>query len=153
MDVFEKKLNELLMNTFKGVMKIEEKVIRKSQRSNLSINEMHILEDIGRYPDGEVTVSLVSQLAEITLPSATVAVNKLVNKGYLTKEKCADDGRVTYVKLTDLGRKMNRVHSYFHYRMVRDVTKELSEEEKDSLIRGIEKLNNFFKKSLEVNKK
>ena len=147
---FEIKLNDLLVNTFRSVLKVEEKALHSSPRINLSINEMHLLEAIKNTKEPRLKVSKVSQLMDITLPSATAAINKLVTKGYLLKERCSNDGRVMYVSLTELGRKIVKVHSYFHQKMVRDLTKELNENEKNALLKGIEKLDSFFCKRLEV---
>jgi len=38
-----------------------------------------------------------------TKPTVTVLVDKLVNLGYVTKEKSFEDGRVTFIKLTEKG--------------------------------------------------
>ena len=43
----------------------------------------------------------------------TVGVNKLVHKGFLVKEKGAEDGRMVFVKLTREGRKVSAGHRYF----------------------------------------
>jgi len=151
MTEFEKNLNELLVGAFRSILKIEERTLSSSSRAQLSISEMHLLEAVGtgeKGQDSEMKISTVSKLMGITLPSVTVAVNKLVAKGYLVKEKCTKDGRVMYVRLTELGKKMNRVHAYFHIRLVREVSKELSEDEQNTLLEGISKLNMFFKKKM-----
>ena len=41
-----------------------------------------------------------------TKPTVTVLVDKLVNMGYVVKEKCPEDGRVTYIKLTPEGERL-----------------------------------------------
>ena len=61
------------------------------------------------------------------------------------------DGRVVYVKLTRLGRKVDAGHRYFHENMVRNVATEMSGEEKATLLKGIEKLNLFLGRKLHEN--
>ena len=39
-------------------------------------------------------------------------------------------------------------HAYFHRRLVRSVAKELTSEEKSAMIKGMIKLNDFFKQKL-----
>ena len=78
----------------------------------------------------------------------TVAINKLVKKGYVKKEKSNTDGRVVYVRLTDKGLRIDKIHQYFHVKMVKDISKEMTDEEKEVLIHGMEKLNGFFRKKL-----
>lgn len=149
MNEFEKRLNEMLVNTFRSVLKVEEKALYSSSRAKLSISELHLLEVVANPRDKELTISTISRRMGITLPSATVAINKLMKKGYLVKEKCSRDGRVIYVKLTALGQKMNRVNAYFHSRMIREVSKELDASEKSVLLKSLEKLNSYFIRQLE----
>lgn len=47
---------------------------------------------------------------------------------------------------------MNAVHSYFHSRMIRELTQGLDEEEKGCLYRGLQKLKGFFEGKLEANR-
>lgn len=61
-------------------------------------------------------------------PSVTVAINKLVKKGYVKKEKSNTDGRVVYVRLTDKGLRIDKIHQYFHVKMVKDISKEMTDE-------------------------
>lgn len=150
MEQFASRLNNLLVDTFKHILKVEEESIKRSEKLNLTISEMHLIESVGK---GEGKGRKISELAEdlcITLPSVTVAINKLVKKGYVEKVPSTTDKRVVYVVLTELGEKTQAVHRYFHESMVRSVTEELTEEEKDAMYKGIEKLNTFFKKRLRI---
>ena len=149
MDNFEVQLNDLLESALRYILKIEENALCGYGKVDISINEMHMLEAIGKQNEKEVKISTVSQLMGITLPSTTVAVNKLVKKGFLLKEKCENDGRVIYVRLTALGEKINRVHALFHKKLSSKISKELGEEERNILIKSVSKLNEFFIKTLE----
>ncbi|HEY8424290.1 MAG TPA: MarR family transcriptional regulator [Clostridia bacterium] len=143
MDSFEQELNKLLVDTYRSILKVEENTIKSSKALNLSISEMHMLEAIAKNEKG-VTISDIAQELDITLPSVTVAINKLQKKGYVEKIKSSDDGRKVIVALTKLGKKVNAVHQYFHEQMTKDISKEFSKEEKMILLKGIAKLNNFF---------
>ncbi len=149
MDTFSHKLNELLSDTFQSILKIEEMALRNVGPSNLSINELHMLEAVGKNGKKGMTIGEIAEDQSITRPSVTVAINKLEKKGYVLKEKSEEDGRKTYVKLTRLGRKMNAGHQYFHENMVRNVAEDMTEEEKKILVEGITKLNQFFLKKMD----
>ncbi|WP_411677591.1 MarR family winged helix-turn-helix transcriptional regulator [Caproicibacter sp.] len=152
LDSFERELNELLVDTFRSILKVEEDTL-KSTRIDLSISELHLLEAAGKNRDQGRTISELAQELDITLPSVTIAINKLLKKGYVKKVKSGDDARMVFVVLTKLGRKVDNAHRYFHRQMVRKVSSELSEEEKQILARGITKLDDFFKmKSAEMEK-
>jgi DNA-binding MarR family transcriptional regulator len=68
----------------------------------------------------------------------------------VVKEKSPHDGRVVFVRLTKKGLRIDRIHQYFHRRMVDEVANEMSDHEKEVLIHGMEKLNDFFKGKLSI---
>lgn len=150
MDLFSEQLNDILVDTFRTILKVEEQLIKSSGKIDLSISELHLIESVGKNKEKGKTISDIADDLNITLPSVTVAINKLVRKGYVQKVKCENDGRVVYVSLTKLGKKMDAVHQYFHITMVRSVSKDLLEEEKNAMLKGIVKLNDFFKKKLDL---
>jgi len=145
---FSSQLNELLVETFNNILKFEEDLIKHSANIDLSINEMHIIENVGKSDNNGKTISDLAQAQKITLPSMTIAINKLVKKGYVVKEKSSVDGRVVYVRLMDKGLRIDKIHHYFHMKMVKDISKKMSDDEKIVLIHGMEKLNGFFTKKL-----
>lgn len=148
MESFSSKLNDVLVDTFGNILKFEEDLLKSSANTDLSISEMHLLEDVGKNkPDGK-TISDLAASQKITLPSVTIAINKLVKKGYVVKEKSQMDGRVVYVRLTDKGLRIDKIHQYFHMKMVKEITEQMTDDEKEVLIRGMEKLNDFFTKKI-----
>jgi DNA-binding MarR family transcriptional regulator len=71
-------------------------------------------------------------------------VGKLVKKGYVTKTRSEKDARVAIIELTREGRKMNRLHRFFHEQMILSVEDEFTDEEMEILLRCLRKLNSFF---------
>ncbi len=144
MDLFEQELNNLLLNTYKQVGKIEEEAMHRMGQIDLSVSELHLLEAVGKCKEDGRTISDIAADLDITLPSVTIAINKLVKKNYVEKSKSIKDGRIVYVKLTKLGRKVDAGHQYFHKTMIRNIKKELSEEEKKVLLASVQKLNSYL---------
>lgn len=136
-------LNELLVQTFNDILKIEQKALAESVLKDLSITETHTIEAIGMY---EVkTMSEVAQNLKITVGTLTTAINKLVKKGYVERNRCEEDRRSVKIKLTRKGKLAYRIHEKFHHEMIKSSIEGLSQEEEDVLIRSLEKLNEFFK--------
>ncbi|WP_461613525.1 MarR family winged helix-turn-helix transcriptional regulator [Clostridium sp. Marseille-QA1073] len=136
-------LNELLVQTFNDILKIEQKALAESVLKDLSITETHTIEAIGMY---EVkTMSEVAQNLKITVGTLTTAINKLVKKGYVERNRCEEDRRSVKIKLTRKGKLAYRIHEKFHHEMIKATVEGLSQEEEDVLIRSLEKLNEFFK--------
>ncbi len=150
MDAFSQELNGLLSDAFWSVLKIEEQAASMVAQGDLSISELHMLEAASKNEEQGRSISALAADLKITLSSVTIAVNKLVKKGYVEKIRSEQDGRQVFVKLTKLGRKVNAGHLYFHENMVRNVSEAMSEDEKEILVRAMKNLNKFFKRKLET---
>ena len=148
MDLFADALNDILVKAYRSILRLEEESLKTISDTTLSINEMHLIECVGKGNEDGVTISSIAAELCITRPSATIAVNKLEQKGYVEKLNCKNDGRVVNVFLTDKGREIDAIHRQYHLDMVNEVSKEVSEEEIKCLIGAIQKLNNYFKKSI-----
>ncbi len=149
MDDFSRLLNDILVEAYYNILHFEEQAIKKNNRIELSINEMHLIESIGKTEKSGRTIGEIAEDLNITMPSVTIAVNKLVKKGHVEKMKCESDGRIVRVRLTKLGNKINIYHQFYHRNMVRQLSDCFTMDERECLMRAIVKLNDFFKKSLE----
>lgn len=151
MDEFSLELDQLLISAYRSVLKIEELMIKSVEdQLELSISELHMLDAISRGGREGLTISDIAQRLEITPPSVTVAINKMVKKGYVDKKRSEKDGRMVHVVLTRQGKRINMAHRYFHEQMVRAVAKSLSEDEKMVMVTGIRNLDGFFRKQIKM---
>ena len=142
MDPFSRELNELLVSTYREITRIEELVLRSLSKNTLSISELHMLDVVGR---AGCTVTDIAQSMGISMPSATIAVKKLEKKGYVTKEKDANDARKVLIRLTIEGRKAEAAHRWFHRQMVNHVSKAIEPQEQKMLLYAVRELDAFFK--------
>ena len=150
MDDFEKSLNHVLVDTFNLILKFEESSLRKIVSVPVTISEAHMIEAIGAKEDEETTASEISSLLGISMPTTTIAIKKLESKGFINKVPCARDGRRTLISLTDMGKRINKAHHLFHRRMVKNISKQLEENEKEVLYGAVVKLSEFFKEKVEA---
>jgi len=150
-DKFDTELNTVLVDTFKSILKVEETSLKNKGLKNLSISEMHMLELVGKNKEGQ-TISQIAEGLKITLPSVTIAINKLEKKGYVQKVKNSLDARKVFIVLTRLGKKIDSVHRYFHEQMIRSISKDLTKGEKEIFLKGLKGINDFFKEKSVENK-
>lgn len=134
-------LNELLVKTFNDILAVEEYELRKGPLNNLSLSEIHTIEAIGMYQTR--TMSQIATNLSITMGGVTSAVNNLVNKGYVIRERDAEDRRFVKIALTKSGKLAYRIHEKFHLDMVKQTIKGLTEKE-NILIQSLRKLNDFL---------
>jgi len=76
--------------------------------------------------------------------TVTALVNKLMRAGYVSKEKDADDNRITYLRLTAKGRSLERYFDEISERLIATAFRGFSRKEREDIVKGIVKmLNNF----------
>lgn len=149
MDSFHRQMDEMLTTAYRQIWKVEEIMLRHMSNSSLSLSEMHMLESIGKKRGEIVTVTDIAQDLDITLPSVTAMVKRLEKKGYITKEKSAEDRRAVNIVLTYEGRRAETAHRFYHRRMVRAITRDMNDQEKEAVLSGLGKMIEFMRLSVE----
>ncbi|MDE1547860.1 MarR family winged helix-turn-helix transcriptional regulator [Jeotgalibaca caeni] len=135
-------INSYLVAIFREVLDIEEDALRGSNFSDLSVSEMHTIEAIGLY--GDHTSSEVAKKLAITAGTLSVAINSLVKKGYVVRQRMENDRRVIKLGLTHKGKLVYRLHEKFHREMVKRTITGMDDEEVDVLLRGLSNLHSFL---------
>lgn len=145
---FPNRLSEAMGKSYVLFSRVEQTMIAKSKRFNLSICELNFIEEINKNPLVGKTIGEIAAELMITPASVTAMANKLEKKGYVTRKKSISDGRQVYVQLTDEGRHADRIHKRFHRNMADNITRNMSESEKNLLVSCIDRINIFLKTRL-----
>ena len=142
MDTY-KTLNEVLVNLFRDVMDIEQKASITEEFQDITNNDMHIIEAIGM--NEPKNMSTIAREISVTVGTLTIAMNSLVKKGYVLRERGKEDRRVVYISLTERGRAAYVHHARFHKAMIDSISDELTSEEMELLIKTLTKLDKWFR--------
>jgi DNA-binding MarR family transcriptional regulator len=146
MNPFESHLNTLLVEIFNSILKYEERFLKRMYNFPITVSEAHIIELVGRH--SEPSIGQLAALLGVTPPSATVAIKKLERKGFLTRTQSAADGRRAHISLTEVGKRIDRIHSLFHRQMVRNISSQCDEAEKKVLLGAVQKISQYFKENI-----
>ena len=138
-----KTLNEVLVSLFRDVNDIEQKAIITSEFSDITNNDMHVIDAIGI--DRPKNMSSIARELSVTVGTLTISVNSLVKKGYVVRNRSSEDRRVVFISLSEKGVKAYYHHKKFHEQMIDSVVKELTEEELEALVKALTKLNTWFR--------
>ena len=136
-------INDTLVNLFNEIWELEKEAIITEDFKDITNNDMHIIEAIGL--SGENTMSSVAKKLKITAGSLTTAVNALVRKAYVKRERSEEDRRVVYIALTEKGEKAFYHHEQFHRQMTNAVIEKLDDEEIDALVKMLKDISAFFR--------
>ncbi|HOA80074.1 MAG TPA: MarR family transcriptional regulator [Defluviitaleaceae bacterium] len=142
-------LNHLMVDIFNDILTIEETSLKKGMFSDLSVKEMHTIEAIGMYHPR--TMSEVAQDLKITVGTLTTAINRLVKKGYVERNRIEDDRRIVQIQLTKKGKLAYRIHEKFHTDMIKAMLDGLETEE-DILVKSLSQLSKYLKDKYKLNK-
>ena len=89
--------------------------------------------------NSHIRVSDISEVLNLPRPGVTRTVKEMEKKGYLHKIASPDDGRVTYISITEEGRKLSCKYDKQYFSELVPWMEDISEEDADCMIRTIEK--------------
>lgn len=136
-------INEVLVKLFNEIMQIEEKAIITEEFKDISNNDMHIIEAIGK--EEPKNMSTIAKSLSVTVGTLTIAINNLVKKGYVNRVRSEEDRRVVLISLSEKGVRAYEHHKSFHEEMVEATLEGLNDSETEVLVRALQNLSNFFK--------
>lgn len=87
----------------------------------------------------DIRLSDISDAMNLPRPGVTRTVKEMEAKGYLQKLMSPDDGRVTYISITEKGERLSRKYDQDYFSSLAPYLSEISEEEADNMIRTIGK--------------
>ena len=143
MDTY-KAINDTLVRLINEIWEVEGKAIITGEFKDITNNDMHIIEAIGI--EEPRRMSDIAKSLDVTVGTLTTNMNGLEDKKYIVRQRSTEDKRVVLVTLTEKGRKAFFHHRDFHKQMIREIVKDLKEDEMEVLIRCLQNLDRFFRK-------
>ena len=99
------------------------------------LDRIHVLQE----QKGHVKVSDISDALKLPRPGVTRTIKAMEEKGYLKKLSSREDGRVTYIAITEKGKELWNRYDRDYYSRLAPYLDNISEEEADCMIQTIEK--------------
>lgn len=103
------------------------------------IHYLDVIESFGQQ-GVSVKVSDISDALDIPRPGVTRTVKEMQAKGYLRKQTSESDGRVTYITVTEDGKKLSKIYNTQYFNRLLPLLEDISDEDAECTIRTIEKL-------------
>lgn len=136
-------LNEIVVKLIRDISDIRQNAISSQDFDDITNNDMHVIEAIGVAEPKNM--STIAKELSVTVGTLTIAMNSLVKKGYVIRERGETDRRIVYISLSELGRAAYDQHANFHKEMIDAATCQLEPEEMEVLLKAVTKLNNWFR--------
>jgi DNA-binding MarR family transcriptional regulator len=106
--------------------------------SDMTVRQLAYLRTIAE--QGDVTFSRLAEVTNTSKPTITEMVNRFVRMECAYREPCPDDGRITYIHLTEKGKMLAHAEQAALRRMVERMADVLDEEDLDLLIGVLRKV-------------
>lgn len=125
----------VLLRTAQHVQEVARKDIAKHE---LNLTEFAVLELL--YHKGEQPIQVIGKKVLIASSSITYVVDKLEKKGYVERQACPKDRRVTFARITETGTAyMKRIFPQ-HATQMAQIFEELTEQEITQVIALLKKI-------------
>lgn len=145
-----REFNKILVKLFNDILDYEADALTTPEFKDLTNNDIHVISAIGQ--NTRKNMSMIAQELSVTIGSLTIAINSLVRKGYVIRERSDKDRRVVFVKLSLKGEKAFVQYEDFHNDMVSAMLEDLGMDEKTILMNAMTKIDNWIRVRLEKNK-
>lgn len=142
---------EIIIESYHALLRAEAALLRRTEGLNITMSEMNIIGSIGR--GSAPTISEISEGLNISAPSVTDGVNRMVKKGLVIKSRDERDARIVRVKLTKKGHRLYSYQKYYLRYTVREIAEGFTDNELILLRRAVLRMNDVFKRILEKDNK
>ncbi|EMT45769.1 MULTISPECIES: MarR family winged helix-turn-helix transcriptional regulator [Anoxybacillus] len=117
---------------------VSEHVKHDIQRYGLNPTEFGVLDLL--YHKGAQPIQQIGDKILLTSGSMTYVIDKLEEKGYIVRQRCEKDRRITYAVITDEGKALMDHIFPQHAQKMSDIFRSLSTEEKELAIHLLKKI-------------
>lgn len=145
-------LGDLLVGLYHTAGSPERSMLGDESGLSLSAGDARALAIVGRATIHEHRALGISELAEtceVSAPSATCMVRRLVGKGLLAREQDSLDARRVNLRLTRKGERVYRVHVLFRMNMAKYIVQGMTSVERAALLTGVRRMAGYYH-SIEV---
>lgn len=139
----ESSFYDLLMRLHQDVTAMQNRGIRSSRYQNISVSELTILRFIASQP--APTMSETAARLHVTQGTLTVAMNRLVKKGYVERYRMEQDRRIVRTVITGAGRGALLEEEAFRNKLQQQYEEALGEEKAGEFSEMLRQLHQYFR--------
>ena len=133
---------EDLCEAFEGLIRLKNdcscNIFSECGLSDITVKQIAYLKVIDQH--GEITFSRLAEITRNSKPTITEMINRFVRMECVFRERCPDDGRVLYIRLTEKGQKIAKAEQAAMQRVIERMMNSLDEHELDLLIGILQKV-------------
>ncbi len=133
---------EHLFEVFENLLRIKNEcsctIFSECGSSDITVKQIAYLKAIDE--QGAVTFSRLAEITRNSKPTITEMINRFVRMECAYRERCPDDGRILYIRLTEKGQSIAKAEHNALRRVISRMTESLDDDETDLLIEILQKV-------------
>jgi DNA-binding MarR family transcriptional regulator len=106
--------------------------------SDMTVKQIAYLKIIDQH--GEITFSRLAEITRNSKPTITELINRFVRMECVFRERCPEDGRILYIRLTEKGQKIAKAEQAAMQRVIERMVNSLDEHELELLAEILHKV-------------
>lgn len=126
----QNRMNEVIEDFYKLFYETEDLALKQGIKC-LTHTELHVIEAIDT---DSLTMNELSERLGITMGTATVAVTKLSEKGFILRERSDLDRRKVFVSLSKKGNEALGYHNNYHNMIISSITKSIPAQDMETFL-------------------
>ncbi|MBY0217828.1 MarR family transcriptional regulator [Paenibacillus illinoisensis] len=124
-------LPELFQMLIKQTVQLKHEEMKKHDFSDVNFSLLQYILNIGEFDN--LTFSDLAEKMNITKPAVTASIQKLIEKGLVTKQQSLEDKRIFYLSLTEKGQEVFKVSKIANSKLEEMIRRKLSRDEVEQL--------------------
>ncbi len=133
-----KKMIDIVARLSSMLAQTEEAAKEKFDLTGLTLTQLNYLETISILDNPNLT-ELASTL-KLSKPTVKVAIDKLVERGYVFRVQSDEDRRSAHLHLTERGKQINQIHDMAHQSIANSICLKLNKEEQQLFVELLNKV-------------
>jgi len=133
---------EDLCEAFEGLIRLKNdcscNIFSECGLSDITVKQIAYLKVIDQH--GEITFSRLAEITRNSKPTITEMINRFVRMECVFRERCPDDGRILYIRLTEKGQKIAKAEQAAMQRVIERMMNSLDKHELDLLVEILQKV-------------
>ncbi len=139
------RMNEVIEDFYKLFYETEDLALKQGIKC-LTHTELHVIEAIDT---DSLTMNELSERLGITMGTATVAVTKLAEKGFILRERSDLDRRKVFVSLSKKGNEALGYHNNYHNMIISSITKSIDPKDMETFLNVFEAILKNLRNKIE----
>jgi len=129
-DIIVKAINVLSESMRECMRKYKEETPNSKELFNLTITQLHYLHAIRER--GNPTITELAEKFGVQKSTVTVAINKLLERGFIEKISSESDLRVVHISLAAKGKRLIEIEDMGYYQFAGHIMESLDETERET---------------------